>query len=76
MKQIILPYENPHEGIRVQYVKRRKTLRINGFYDSFVGIETTEITLKDFFERLNITLKDCQSAFKEDAANAMKEAPK
>lgn len=68
MKQIILPYENPHEGIKVQYIQRRKTLRVGGFYDGFVGIETTEITLKDFFERLNITLKDCQSAFKDDTA--------
>lgn len=68
MKEIRLPYENPHEGIKVQYIRRRKTLRINGWYDSIVAIETTEITLKDFFESLNITLKDCQSVFNEDAA--------
>lgn len=67
MKEITLPYENPHEGIRVMYIQRRKTLRINGFYDMCVGIESTEITLKDFFQRLNITLKDCQGAFKDDS---------
>lgn len=68
MKEITLPYgENSrHHGITVLYIQRRKTLRINGWYDDFVGIESTEITLKDFFKRLNITLKDCQSAFKEE----------
>ena len=65
MKEIILPYDNPHEGIRVQYIQRRRTLRIGGWYDGFVGIETTELTLKEFFLSLNITLKDCQAAFVE-----------
>lgn len=67
MKEITLPDENRWQGIRILYIQRRKTLRINGFYDmGYAGIESTEITLKEFFERLNITLKDCQSAFKEE----------
>lgn len=62
-KEIVLPSENSHAGIRVLYIQRRKTLRISGWYDRFVGIEPTEITLADFFKTLNITFKDCQSAF-------------
>lgn len=65
MRKIVLPPDAQRSGIDVMYIQRRKTLRISGWYDSFVGIESTEITLKDFFEKLNITLKDCQSAFAE-----------
>lgn len=64
MKKAIFPPDAQRSGIDVVYIQRRRTLRISGWYDSFVGIEPTEITLRDFFERLNITLKDCQSAFR------------
>ena len=68
MKKAIFPPDAQRSGIDVVYIQRRRTLRISGWYDSFVGIEPTEITLKEFFERLNITLKYCQSAFTDDSA--------
>jgi hypothetical protein len=43
-------------GIEIEYIKSRDTLRISGFYDSIAGIESTEITVKDFCRRLGINL--------------------
>lgn len=57
MKTITLPKDNVGCGIRIQYIKSRDVLYIDGFYDDFVGIEGTEISVKDFAERLGIDLK-------------------
>ena len=73
--KVILPivtYGNA-SGIEVHYIKRRKVLIISGWYDHFVGIEPTELTLAQFFEMLGITEKDCRLAFqkREEKDNAM-----
>ena len=55
-KKLIFPevpwYQS--SGIEVEYIKSRDVLRISGWYDSIAGIESTEISVKDFCERLGI----------------------
>lgn len=66
-KTIYLP-EQPeyrHSGIDITWYKTRQILSIGGWYDSMVGIEGEDLTLRDFFDRLGITKKDCQKAFKK-----------
>ena len=43
-------------GIQIEYIKRRDTLNISGFYDSFICITGTDISFKDFCNRLGIDL--------------------
>lgn len=45
------------------WTKTAQRLNINGWYDSFVGIEGDEMSLREFFDKLGITLKDCEKAF-------------
>ena len=40
-------------------------LDIGGWYDSLVGIETHSLQLREFFDKLGITEKDCIKAFKQ-----------
>jgi len=55
-KQMQLPkdYLSQSSGIMVEYIKSRDVLNIWGWYDHFVGIESTEIPFKDFCEQLGI----------------------
>jgi len=56
-KEITLPevaYQSA--GIQIAYIKSRDVLYVSGFYDHFVGIEGTEISIKDFCDRLGIDL--------------------
>lgn len=58
-KQLIFPETKGYQssGIQVEYIKSRDVLNISGFYDNFVGIEGTEISVKDFCDKLGIDLK-------------------
>jgi len=56
--------DNWHSGITIEWIKTRQTLNIHGFYDNFVGIEGTSVTLREFFDLFGITEKDCAKAFK------------
>lgn len=51
-------------GVEVAYVKSRGVLRIGGWYDSFVGIEGEEISLRDFLFQLGITANDVVRALR------------
>jgi hypothetical protein len=51
-------------GIAVEWTKTRGVLHISGWYDTYVGIQGTEISLREFFDRLGITSRDCAKAFK------------
>ena len=55
-KQLQLPKDNQYRssGITIEYVKSRDVLYISGWYDHFVGIESTEISFKDFCDSLGI----------------------
>lgn len=65
--KLILPADAKHSGIDISYSKKHKSLHIGGWYDSFVGIESTDLTLAQFFKLLGITEKDCKAAFAPDA---------
>lgn len=58
-KELILPECRNWQtsGIQIEYIKSRDVLYISGFYDSCVGIEGTEISVKDFCDRLGIDIK-------------------
>jgi hypothetical protein len=57
--------DNWHSGITIEWVKTYQRLDIHGHYDSFVGIEGTSLTLREFFDLLGITERDCAKAFRE-----------
>ena len=63
MTTIYIPEHAGHSGIDVTWVKSKGELRISGWYDGCVGIEGETLTLKEFFEKLGITEKDCKKAF-------------
>ena len=69
-----LPKDAKYSGIQIEYTKSRKSLYICGWYDLFVGIEGTSLTLDQFFKLLGITEKDCQAVFeaRRDAAKQAK----
>lgn len=52
-------------GIDVTWTKTAQRLDIGGWYDSFVGIESDSLTLREFFDLMGITAKDCERAFRE-----------
>lgn len=52
-------------GISIEWTKTTKKLYIAGWYDSHCGIPGESLTLREFFDELGITEKDCQKAFKE-----------
>ncbi len=58
-KELILPEVKGHQssGIQIEYTKSRDALYISGYYDDCVGIQGTEISVKDFCARLGIDLK-------------------
>jgi hypothetical protein len=68
--KLILPKNAKHSGIQIEYTKSRKSLYICGWYDSFVGIDGTALTLEQFFKLLGITEKDCAMAFEERRKSA------
>lgn len=56
-KKIELPdVDYKSSGIQIEYIKSRDVLYISGYYDHFVGIEGTEISFKEFCDRLGIDL--------------------
>jgi hypothetical protein len=52
-----------NSGIDITWTKSRQSLWISGWYDSFVGIEGQSVSLREFFDLLGITEKDCRKAF-------------
>jgi len=58
-KEIIFPEMEGRQssGIQVEYTKSRDVLYISGYYDDCVGIQGTELSVKDFCDRLGIDLK-------------------
>jgi hypothetical protein len=61
---VYFPKESVHSGIDITWTKTRQSLSIGGWYDTFVGIANTEISLREFFDSLGITEKECIKAFK------------
>ena len=64
-KRIDLADEWGRSGIDITWTPTAQRLDIGGWYDSFVGIETRSLQLREFFDKLGITEKDCIKAFKQ-----------
>lgn len=67
-KTIYLPPDDGHgkrfSGIDITYTKSRNVLSIGGWYDSFVGIENTEMSLVEFFRQLEIPPRKIEQALR------------
>lgn len=60
-----IPADATRTGIDVEYHIKGRSLTIGGWYDSCVGLESETMTLREFFDRLGITEKDCRKAFED-----------
>ena len=67
-KVIICPPDADRSGIQVRFTKASQSLNISGWYDTFVGIEPTTISLRDFLKQLGITEAQCRKALAETEA--------
>jgi hypothetical protein len=63
-KTIYLPRDANHEGIDVTWTPTAQRLDIGGWYDSCVGLPGESLTLREFFDALGITEKQCQRAWR------------
>ena len=64
-KTIYFPENAIHSGIDITWTPSASRLDIGGWYDTYVGIESSLLTLAQFFEKLGITEKDIRKALKE-----------
>lgn len=62
--KLTVPESAQYSGINVTWTKSTGKLYIDAWYDSFVGIEGKEFTLREFLEALNITERDCLRAWR------------
>lgn len=51
-------------GVSVTYIKSRGQIWVNGWYDTFGGIQGIDMPLSEFFKQLGITEADCKKAYK------------
>lgn len=61
------PDDNTRTGISVTWTKTAQRIDISGWYDSMVGIEGGSYTLRQFYDMLGITEKDCVKAWDSKA---------
>jgi hypothetical protein len=54
-------------GVTVTYQKRRRKIRLRGWFDHIVGTEPLEVSLGAFLTQLNISLDDIQKALAEQS---------
>lgn len=52
-------------GIDITWTPTAQRLEIGGWYDSFVGIESEAMSLREFFDQLGITEEHCKKAWRE-----------
>jgi hypothetical protein len=64
-KRLDLTDSYRHSGIDITWTPSAQRLDVGGWYDSFVGLETHSLTLRQLFDELGITEKDCAKAFKQ-----------
>lgn len=60
-----VPKDARSSGMSVTFTKSTQKIYISGWYDTIVGIQGETMTLKELFDKLGITEKDCQKAFKQ-----------
>ena len=64
-KRLDMPGSCRHSGIDITWTPSAQRLDVGGWYDTCVGLETHSLTLRQFFDELGITEKDCAKAFKQ-----------
>jgi hypothetical protein len=64
-KRLDLSDEYGRSGIDITWTPSAQRLSIAGWYDTCVGIDGDAMTLREFFDKLGITEKDCAKAFKQ-----------
>ena len=57
--------QSGHSGIAITWTKTARRIDISGWYDSYVGIHGDAMSLREFFDALGITEKDCKRAWKD-----------
>lgn len=63
--KIYLPADADRSGINITWTRSAQRIDVGGWYDSCVGLEGGSMSLKEFFDRLGITEKDCKKAFSQ-----------
>ena len=63
-KRLDLANECRHSGIYITWTPSAQRLDVGGWYDLFNGLKTHSLTLRQFFDELGITEKDCAKAFR------------
>jgi hypothetical protein len=63
---IYIAKERSRDGIDITWTPTAQRIDISGWYDGFVGIEGDSFSLREFFEALGITEKDCKKAWKRE----------
>ena len=58
-KRINIPEDATSSGIDITWTNTAQRLDIGGWYDSFFGIESGSMLLREFFDKLGITEADC-----------------
>jgi hypothetical protein len=66
-KRLDLTDSYRHSGIDITWTPSAQRLDVGGWYDTFVGLETHSLTLRQFLNELGITEKDCAKAFKQNS---------
>lgn len=67
-KTIYLPEDDGgyrNSGLAVTWTKTSQRLSFFGWYDTAVGIQGDAMTLREFCDKLGITKKDVERAFKD-----------
>ena len=57
------PEDAKRIGIDIRWTRSSQRLDIGGWYDSFVALDGGSVSLREFFDRLGITEKDCKNAW-------------
>lgn len=53
-------------GIAIAWTRTSQKISVSGWYDSCVGIEGQDFSLREFLDALGITKRDCEKSFKEE----------
>ena len=62
--RITIPEDANREGIDITWTPSAQRISIGGWYDTCVGIcQTERMSLRQFFDKLGITERDCKKAF-------------
>ena len=70
-KQVFLPRQDGHDssGISITWTKTASRLDVSGWYHHWCGIKGDSFTLREFFDLLGITEKDCAAAWRKSLKN-------